>query len=68
MKLRHGRGALADLEEIFAYIAQDNPSAAARLVARRKRREANCRISVHRRGDQQTAIPTLAGRQLSDCL
>lgn len=34
MKLRYGRGALADLEEIFAYIAQDNPQAAARLVAR----------------------------------
>jgi toxin ParE1/3/4 len=34
MKLRYGRGALADLEEIFAYFAQDNPSAAARLVAR----------------------------------
>jgi len=34
MKLRFGRGALADLDEIFAYIAHDNPSAAARLVAR----------------------------------
>jgi toxin ParE1/3/4 len=34
MKLRCERGALADLEEIFAYIAQDNRHAAARLVAR----------------------------------
>jgi toxin ParE1/3/4 len=34
MKLRFERGALADLDEIFAYIAQDNPSAAARLVTR----------------------------------
>lgn len=34
MKLRYERGALADLDEIFAYIAQDNPHAAARLVAR----------------------------------
>jgi addiction module RelE/StbE family toxin len=34
MRLRYERGALADLEEIFAYIAHDNPSAAARLVAR----------------------------------
>jgi toxin ParE1/3/4 len=33
MKLRYERGALADLDEIFAYIAQDNPAAAARLVA-----------------------------------
>jgi toxin ParE1/3/4 len=34
MKLRYERGALADLDEIFAYIARDNPDAAARLVAR----------------------------------
>jgi toxin ParE1/3/4 len=34
MKLRYERGALADLDEIFAYIAQDNRHAAARLVAR----------------------------------
>jgi addiction module RelE/StbE family toxin len=34
MKLRYERGALADLDEIFAYIAQDNPPAAARLVVR----------------------------------
>jgi toxin ParE1/3/4 len=34
MKLRYERGALADLEEIFSYIAADNPAAAARLVAR----------------------------------
>ena len=34
MKLRYERGALTDLDEIFAYIAQDNPAAAARLVVR----------------------------------
>jgi toxin ParE1/3/4 len=34
VKVRYERGALADLEEIFAYIAADNPPAAARLVAR----------------------------------
>jgi toxin ParE1/3/4 len=34
MKLRYGRGALADLDEIFAYVAADNREAAARLVAR----------------------------------
>jgi plasmid stabilization system protein ParE len=34
MKLRYERGALADLDEIFAYIAADDPEAAARLVAR----------------------------------
>jgi toxin ParE1/3/4 len=34
MKLRYERGALADLDEIFSYIAKDNPDAASRLVAR----------------------------------
>jgi len=34
MRLRYERGALADLEAIFAYIAQDNREAAARLVTR----------------------------------
>jgi toxin ParE1/3/4 len=34
MKLRYERGALADLDEIFAYIAADNREAASRLVAR----------------------------------
>jgi toxin ParE1/3/4 len=34
MKLRYDRGALADLDGIFAYIAEQNREAAARLVAR----------------------------------
>ena len=34
MRLRYERGALSDLDEIFAYIAIDNRAAAARLVAR----------------------------------
>ena len=34
MKLRYERGALADLDEIFSYVAQNNRAAAARLVAR----------------------------------
>src|SRR6266511_4608826 len=34
MKLRYERGALDDLDEIFAYIAADNLAAAARLVDR----------------------------------
>ncbi len=34
MKLRYERGALADLDEIFSYIAAENRDAAARLVAR----------------------------------
>jgi toxin ParE1/3/4 len=34
MKLRYERGALADLDEIFAHIAADNREAAGRLVAR----------------------------------
>jgi toxin ParE1/3/4 len=32
MKLRYERGALADLDEIFAYIAADDRAAASRLV------------------------------------
>jgi toxin ParE1/3/4 len=34
MKLRYERGALADLAEIFAYIAEDNRAAAPHLVSR----------------------------------
>ena len=34
MKVRYERGAVNDLEEIFAYVATDNRVAAARLVAR----------------------------------
>jgi addiction module RelE/StbE family toxin len=34
MKLRYERGALADLDEILAYIAQENREAAVRLAAR----------------------------------
>ena len=34
MKLRYARGALSDLDEIFSYIARDNPRAATRLVTR----------------------------------
>jgi plasmid stabilization system protein ParE len=34
MKLGFERGALADLNEIFAYIAQNNPEGAPKLVAR----------------------------------
>jgi toxin ParE1/3/4 len=37
MKLRFERGALADLDEIFAYIAADSREAAGRLVARIER-------------------------------
>jgi plasmid stabilization system protein ParE len=37
MKPRYERGALADLEEIFAYIAADNREAAGRVVARIER-------------------------------
>src|ERR1700687_4758614 len=37
MKLRYERGALADLDEIFAYIAADSREVAGRLVARIER-------------------------------
>jgi hypothetical protein len=41
MKLRFERGALADLDEIFAYVAKDKPGAAAQLVARIEQGKAN---------------------------
>jgi toxin ParE1/3/4 len=47
MKLRYERGALADLDEIFAYIAADNPEAAARLVARIEQVAARIAASPH---------------------
>ena len=34
MRLRYERGALADLDEMFAYVAADNREAAARLLER----------------------------------
>jgi toxin ParE1/3/4 len=34
MKLRYERGALADLDELFAYIARDNREAASRTTSR----------------------------------
>ena len=34
MRVRFNRGALTDLDEIFSYIAKDNPTAAAELVDR----------------------------------
>jgi toxin ParE1/3/4 len=37
MKLRYERGALVDLDEIFAYIAADNRKTAGRVVARIER-------------------------------
>jgi len=45
MKLRYEHGALADLDEIFAYIAADNREAAGRLVARIEH-EAELRVAA----------------------
>jgi plasmid stabilization system protein ParE len=39
MKLRFERGALADLDDIFACIAKGNPGATAQLVARIERQQ-----------------------------
>jgi toxin ParE1/3/4 len=67
MKLRYERGALADLEEILAYIAADNPGAAARLVARIE--DAARRISgesVHGRSNASSALSAISCRQLLD--
>src|ERR1700724_2526952 len=47
MKLRYERGALADLAEIFAYIAADNREAAGRLVTRIETAAARIAASPH---------------------
>jgi toxin ParE1/3/4 len=47
MRLRFERGALADLDEIFAYIAADNREAAARLVAQIERMAARIGASPY---------------------
>ncbi len=47
MKLRYEHGALADLDEIFAYIVADNREAAGRLVARIEHEAARIAASPH---------------------
>jgi toxin ParE1/3/4 len=47
MRLRYERGALADLDEIFAYIATDNREAAGRLVTRIEHEAARIAASPH---------------------
>ena len=47
MKLRYERGALADLDEIFAYIAADNRKAAGSLVIRIEHAAARIAASPH---------------------
>jgi toxin ParE1/3/4 len=47
MKLRYERGALADLDEIFAYIAADSQEAAAWLVARIEKVAAQIAATPH---------------------
>jgi toxin ParE1/3/4 len=47
MRLRYERGALADLDEIFSYIAADSREAAGRLVARIENEVARIAASPH---------------------
>jgi toxin ParE1/3/4 len=47
MKLCYERGALADLDEIFAYIAADSRQAAGRVVARIERVATRIAASPH---------------------
>jgi plasmid stabilization system protein ParE len=69
MKLRYERGALADLDEIFTYIAGENREAAMRLAASlRGGGKANCGEPVPRRGDAQVEIPAISNWQLFDCI
>ena len=62
MKLRYERGALADLDEIFAYIAADNPEAAARLVAHIEDVAARIATQPFMGGDSQIRVPTISRR------
>ena len=55
MRLRYERGALADLNDIFAYIAADNRAAAARLVERIE--DAAERIAAHPHMGEATRDP-----------
>lgn len=55
MKLRYERGALSDLEEIFAYVARENQEAAARLVSRIE--QAAARISESPYAGEATRNP-----------
>jgi toxin ParE1/3/4 len=47
MKLRYERGALADLDQIFAYIAADSREAAGRLVTRIEKATTRIAASPH---------------------
>jgi toxin ParE1/3/4 len=66
MKVRYERGALADLEEIFSYIATDNPPAAARLVARIE--ETVARIGDSPQIGQRTKNPSFRRLPVGDYL
>jgi plasmid stabilization system protein ParE len=66
MKLRYERGALADLDEIFAYIAADNREAAGRLLSQIDTRLSALprrRILGERHGNP---LPTISGCQIFD--
>jgi len=65
MKLRYGRGALAELDELFAYIGKDNRAATAKLVARIEQATARIAEQPHM-GNPQSKISALCRRQLFD--
>ena len=67
MKFRYERGALADFDEIFSYVAADSRTAAGRLVARIE--DAARRIAATPYIGEATRYPrfsTIARRQLFD--
>jgi len=69
MKLRYERGALADLDEIFAYIAADNPAATARLVARIEEVTAKIAATPHTgEATRKAGFRRFPSWQLFDCL
>jgi plasmid stabilization system protein ParE len=64
MKLRYERGALADLDEIFAYIAADNREAAGRLVTRIEHAAARIAVSPHI--GTEARLPAISGWKIFD--
>jgi plasmid stabilization system protein ParE len=67
MKLRYERGALADLAEIFAHIAEDNRTAAARLVNRIENIARRIAANPNGRGcHTQAELSAISGWQIFD--
>jgi plasmid stabilization system protein ParE len=67
MKLRYERGALADLDEIFAYIAADSRQAAGRPCrSYRKSSKADRGFARYRGSNTEARLHAISGWQVFD--